>query len=591
LPIETQKSEWEQFRFYLPLARTGVIIVTLLMVLFDKEAYHIPISPYMLFLEVTLYNFIASIFSQRQSRDKRTLIISILLGDILEGTVVVGISGGYNSPFFAVFLFAMAEISLYIPWRSASIIILIMNTIQVIITGIQIAAMTNIISRSIIEGRFLRLVIVGLLFVILAEILRKEARARDKAVKVSQKIANLNSIFAQLGQSHMDIQNVFSTVLFASNTLENAQFSLILQKPIQGADLLIVASSDPSCYPVGKKLTIPEKYIENSLTIKNIDRETESFFPCSQHISQIILCKLTPFSDWEEGFLAVGRTTTKPLTEEDSEFLQALVMQTQLALHTLLIMNKREQQIAQLRAFKEIQNTFFMSAAHELKTPLTVLSLLSGTLSMTIRNPSDQQKEILATLDQNVRRLLQLTTNILATARLEAMDVVIHPQPTDLRRIFQQTVEKMGNILSEKGLAIHFNPETAWEKVYADPARIREVVDILLSNAAKFAQRNSVIDILFHPQDDTAMVGIQNYGEPVNIEEKEKIFEKYYTGKNAGALAGTGLGLYIAKQLLILHRGDIWVESKGQLTTFYFTLPLSAQEETIDWTADKSFSY
>ena len=77
--------------------------------------------------------------------------------------MVVGISGGYNSPFFAVFLFAMAEISLYIPWRSASIMILIMNTIQVIITGIQIAAMTNIISRSIIEGRFLRLVIEAVL--------------------------------------------------------------------------------------------------------------------------------------------------------------------------------------------------------------------------------------------------------------------------------------------------------------------------------------------------------------------------------------------------------------------------------------------
>ena len=67
LPIETQKSESDQLRFYLPLARTSVIVVSLLMVLFDQEPYSSPISPYMLFLEVTVYNLIAAIYSQKKN--------------------------------------------------------------------------------------------------------------------------------------------------------------------------------------------------------------------------------------------------------------------------------------------------------------------------------------------------------------------------------------------------------------------------------------------------------------------------------------------------------------------------------------------
>ena len=582
MPIETQKSESEQLRLYLPLARTGVIVVSLLMVLFDKEPYSSSIAPYKLFLEITFYNLFAAIFSQKISRDRQTHILAILLGDILEATAVVGISGGYNSPFFAVFLFAMAEISLYLSWRSASIIILLMNGIQVIFTGIQLAAMSNIISRSVIESRFLRLMIVGLLFVILAEILRNEERARNQAVQASRQIANLNSIFAQLGQAHMDIQKVFSTVLSASDTLRDARFSLILQRPVEGDAWSVVASSDAERCPRGMKLAIPEDYENELLSVYNIDRTSESMFPCSQHVPQIILSKLRPYSELEEGFLIVGRSTTGPLNEEDMEFLQALTMQTQLALHNALIFSEREQQIAQLHAFKKIQNTFFTSAAHELKTPLTVLGLLSSALAMTIAAPSDQQREILATLDQNVRRLLNLTTNILATARLEAMDVVIHPQPTDLQRIFKQTADEMKAALMEKGLTVRFDPETAWARLDADPAKLREVAAILLSNAAKFAYRDSSIEIVFRSQDESAVVGVRNLGPPVNIDEAEKLFEKYYTGKNAGALAGTGMGLYIARELLILHRGSIWMEPQGQLTTFYFNLPLSVQEETID---------
>jgi hypothetical protein len=302
------------------------------MILFDKEPYVSYVSPYMLFLEMLLYNLIAARFSQTQLVDNRTKITAILLGDILEATVLVGISGGYNSPFFAVFLFTMAEISLYLSWRSASILIVGINGIQVIITGIQIAAMTDMISRSLIESRFLRLLIVGLLFVILTEILRNEEQNRRVAVQASNQIANLNSIFAQLGQAHMDIQRVFATVLSASNTLDQVRVSLILRKPVQGTVWTIVASSDLARCPLGKELPIPAKFENESFSVNNIDTETKNIFICSQDIPQVILSKLPPFSETEEGMLVVGRSTTDQINEEDLKFLQALAMQTQLRL-------------------------------------------------------------------------------------------------------------------------------------------------------------------------------------------------------------------------------------------------------------------
>lgn len=582
LPIDTQKDDFEQIRFFLPLARTGVIIVSLLMILFDNEGVNTSVSPYMLFIEVTVYNLMAAIFSQKQSMNKRTQLTAILLGDILEATVVVGLSGGYNSAFFAVFLFAMAEVSLYFSWRNASILILGINGIQVIITGIQISAITDVVSRSLIESRFLRLLIVGLLFVILAEILRSEERARRAAVQASHQIANLNSIFAQLGQAHMDIQRVFSTVLTASNALDQVQVSLILRRPVRGATWTVVATSDPLRCPLGTELPIPLEFENESLMVHTIDAETKHIFICSQDIPQVVLSKLPPFSEKEEGMLLIGRSTTDTFDSEDAEFLQALTMQTQLALHNALIFSQREQQILQLQAFKEIQNTFFTSAAHELKTPLTILGLLSSTLSLTIGEPTDQQKEILETMDQNVKRLLNLTTNILATARLEAMDVIVSPQATDIQRIIRQVIEEMKTVFTEKQLTVRFESAGPWLKVLADPAKIREVVSVLLSNAAKFAVKGSTVTVLFRLDAGNPVIGIRNQGEPFNLDEKDKIFEKYYTGKKAGALAGTGLGLFIAKQILALHGGTIWVDAQEDLTTFFFTLSIAPREEDND---------
>lgn len=133
----------------------------------------------MLLLEVTAYYAVTAIFGKKQLLFSGPAPPALIIGDILEASVVVGMSGGFDSPFFAVFLFTMAEIALYLHWKLGATLIVGMNAIQVVATGVQIAALPELFSRSFILSRFSRVLIVGLLFVILAEIMKKEELARD----------------------------------------------------------------------------------------------------------------------------------------------------------------------------------------------------------------------------------------------------------------------------------------------------------------------------------------------------------------------------------------------------------------------------
>jgi signal transduction histidine kinase len=581
--IDSIKGEQDTVDLLLQIAgRTAVIVASALMVFFDKEPFHAVASAAMLLLEVSVYNIAAAVYGRNQLRSGRSRMLALIIGDILEASVVVGISGGYNSPFFAVFLFTMAEIAIYLGWRMASALIVGMNAVQVIATGVQIAALRDSLSSSFIASRFSRLLIVGLLFVILAEILRKEESARERATRTSLQIANLNSIFSQLGHAHMDIQKVFDTVLSAATTLDDVLFCAILRKPGSSEQWIVSATSDARLCTLETRISVPPELEKEPLAKVLVDPEKGSVFPCSKSTKQMIVSNLPTFSAAESGMLILGRATTMPLDEEDEAFLRALTMQSQLALHNALLFSEREEQIERLKAFKEIQNTFFASAAHELKTPLTVLGLLASALAMTIQKPTAQQKEMMETMNQNVARLQTLSANILATARLEAMDVVLNPQPTDMLRLSKLVVAEMETVFREKNLSVMFEPSGPWRNVWADPNRIREVVFNLLANAGKFAQVDSAIFIRFIPDGERATLSVCDQGKDIPTDETDKIFEKYYTGKDAGALAGTGLGLYITKRLVALHQGAIWVESgKGQ-TCFLFSLPLAREGESYE---------
>lgn len=570
---------------FLLIARAAAVVVAGVTALFRIEPLSGPASIPVLLGALLLYNIAAGAAGYALGRGRSVRPWSLAVADIVVMSLMVGLTGAYNSAYFALLLFAMVEASVYFNWRTASAVIVTINGAQVVATAIGVATSGNSKSFYPLESRFLLLLVVGLLFVILAESMRREERARRAADRSSAQTANLNAIFSQMGSAHLNIPRLFETVFTAAESIGRVLFSAIVQRSAPNSDWTIAASSSTALCPIGRTLPggqPPGRRAERASGPRTLTGGLlASFMPCAAttECRQLILCDMPAYSERDEGMLVVARSSGSPLDADDGRFLQALAIQAQLAIHNALLYNRQEQQLERLKSFHEMQDAFFTAAAHDLKTPLTVLGILSSTLRMTVADPSPEQEEMFATMEQNILRLQAHTDNLLAAARLEADDVVLRRSPIDSKRAALRSVEALQYILRDRGIGVDLKPETRWHPVVADPDRLGEVFGNLLSNAAKFAPSGSRITILHSCGGDRDVFSVCNQGPRVPDGERERIFEKAYTGKEAGARAGSGLGLYIVKKLVALHGGSVWVDTSPESVCFHFSLPHVDEQE------------
>ncbi len=564
---------------YLAAARGAAVVVSGVMIVFGIQPLTGPVPPYWAFAMFVAYSVLVGILSLGAWTGGGRRLLSLVVADLLFTTALVGTTGAFDSAYFAMFLFAAAEVALYFEWRVGIAVIVSLNALQVVITGIRLATSGSAASFSPIESRFLLLFIVGLLFVVLGENMRREERARRSAERASLRVAKLNDVYAQLGQAHLRLEDVFDAVFSAAESVGGVLFTAILNRSVGDSDWRVAATSKVEMCPVGKTLsgTALEEEVsgtaERARTVEG--RAVESLFPCMARGScrQVVVCRMPAYSQTEEGILAVGRQDCAALGSDDGTFLRALATQAQIAIHNAVLYRNRNEAFEQLAAFNAMQDTFFSAAAHELKTPLTVLGVLTSTLEMTIPTPSPQQTEMFTAIEENIRRLRAHTENMLAAARLEMGDIALHSKVIDPKRVVRQALEAVGAALRDRELKVDLEPDRPWGSAFADPHRLAEILGNLLSNAAKFAPPRSHLAISFERKELETRISVCNPGPPVPEGERERIFEKAFTGREAGARAGTGLGLYVAKQLVLLHGGRIWVESSMGSTCFNISLP------------------
>ena len=182
-----------------------------------------------------------------------------------------------------------------------------------------------------------------------------------------------------MGEAHLRVDRVFDAVFAAAESVGGVLFSAILNRAASASEWRVVATSRAEMCPIGKPVT------GDFLTVDEADSTqdprtvegsgVEALFPCmaGADCRQLVACNMPAYSQAEEGILAVGRSECRPLDEEDENFLRALAMQAQLAIHNALLYRRRDQDFQRLKAFNQMQDAFFSAAADELKTPLTAL--------------------------------------------------------------------------------------------------------------------------------------------------------------------------------------------------------------------------
>ncbi len=241
---------------------------------------------------------------------------------------------------------------------------------------------------------------------------------------------------------------------------------------------------------------------------------------------------------------------------------------------------REREQVARLRALEQLQAGFVSSVSHELRTPLTCIKTSVDLLRDTSAGFSPDQVELVHTIGHHLGRLEGLVTDLLEITKLEAGQVTLSKQPTDLREIGNRVVSALQPLSDAKGQAISVHWPGSVGLVEVDRRRIEQVLTNILSNAIKFTPKGGHIDVALTERGTDIQVCIADDGPGIPPQEQAHVFDKFYVVSDDRGLAGLGLGLYIAQEMIQLHGGHIWVDSQPRAgSTFCFTVPKLNLEE------------
>lgn len=240
------------------------------------------------------------------------------------------------------------------------------------------------------------------------------------------------------------------------------------------------------------------------------------------------------------------------------------------------------QNVTALKEAERLKDEFIGIAAHELRNPLAVIKGFAQMLITQTRRGNgpelaDWQNEAIQDIDTATSRLVELTEDLLDVTRLQAGRLELSVEPTDLVALVGRIAARIQITTERHCISVSATPEHIVSDV--DSRRIEQVVNNLLNNAIKYSPDGG--DIVVTLGEDTAtksaLLCIEDHGIGIPKAQQARIFSRFMRADNARArdIGGTGLGLYLSRELVERHGGRIWFESiEGEGSRFYVSLPL-----------------
>jgi PAS domain S-box-containing protein len=228
------------------------------------------------------------------------------------------------------------------------------------------------------------------------------------------------------------------------------------------------------------------------------------------------------------------------------------------------------------RALDRMKDEFISTVSHELRTPLTSLRGALGLLAGgALVNRPEKMQQMLEIAISNSDRLVRLVNDILDLERISSGKAELHVTMCSADDLLRRAVGMQYEQTPKPNIRMFFaaNGVTVW----ADPERILQTLNNLISNAIKFSPADSEIHLTARNLDESeALIEVRDQGRGIPVDKLEHIFDRFQQGdaSDSRALGGTGLGLAICRSIITQHGGRIWASSMpDQGTTFHFTLP------------------
>ncbi len=290
----------------------------------------------------------------------------------------------------------------------------------------------------------------------------------------------------------------------------------------------------------------------------------------------------------EPGSYQVGESYAEQLNLEDGRVilvhLAPVIMRGNEFLGTVSIFRDITHEVEVDR----LKSEFVATVSHELRTPMTSIRGYVDILLMGAAGAlTESQVHFLDIIKGNTERLNILVNDLLDISRIEAGRITLSPQPLDLSEITEGVLAEMRRRSEEENKPMQFVTELPRKlpRAYGDAERVRQILTNLVDNAYHYTPENGQVTVRIHAEDGSNIqVDVQDTGVGIPPQDQERVFERFFRGENPLVLAtpGTGLGLPIVRQLVNMHRGKIWMTSKGipgEGSTFSFTLPVYQAEE------------
>ncbi|MGZ8480488.1 MAG: ATP-binding protein [Candidatus Binatia bacterium] len=236
------------------------------------------------------------------------------------------------------------------------------------------------------------------------------------------------------------------------------------------------------------------------------------------------------------------------------------------------------QDVTRLRRFEELKNDLVATVAHEFRTPLTSLRMAVHLCTEQVAGPlTDKQAELLHAAREDCDRLQGMVDDFLDLSRIESGRVELYPLPTKVSGLIMDAVDEYKADADAQGVILSAEVSLHEVSVLADHDRIRHVFSNLIGNAVRHTPKGGSITLGAEGVDGSVRFTVADTGTGIPKEYQERIFEKFYRAPESGP-RGTGLGLYIVKEIIRAHGGEIGVESEpGKGSRFWFTLPSASK--------------
>jgi signal transduction histidine kinase len=231
--------------------------------------------------------------------------------------------------------------------------------------------------------------------------------------------------------------------------------------------------------------------------------------------------------------------------------------------------------VTRLRQLDEVKSSLVATVSHELRTPLTGIRLANHLLlSERIGSLSTKQMEVVIESRDNADRLQKIIENLLDMSRIESGSTPLDLAPVAPHELAHEAADQVRVAMQGKGIDFQVDVPVELPRVQVDRARIGHVLGNLLNNALRYTPAGGQITLAATVEGDHLVCSVRDTGQGIPKDYQARVFERFFRvpGQNS---PGVGLGLAIAKEIVLLHGGTIGVESQeGVGTTFHFTLPL-----------------